>query len=110
MNIIGEVEGRNAIIVDDMVDTAGTLTEAVRTIREQGALKVFAVTTHAVLSGPAMDRIENSDLQTLLVTDTIPLSERAAASDKVQIATVAELFGEAIMRIHKDLSVSSLFN
>lgn len=109
MNIIGEVDGRDAIIVDDMVDTAGTLTEAVRTIRNQGARRVFAVTTHAVLSGPAMERIENSELETLLVTDTIPLSGKAAASSKIKVASVAGLFGEAIMRINKDLSVSSLF-
>lgn len=108
MNIIGDVKG-TALIVDDMVDTAGTLTEAVKTLLEQGATEVYAVVTHGVLSGPAIERINNSGINGLLVTDTIPLSEAGRQSDKVRVATVASLFGEAITRINQDLSVSSLF-
>jgi len=109
MNIVGDVKGKTAIIVDDMVDTAGTLTQAAGALMRQGASEVIACATHAVLSGPALDRIEASDLKTVLVTNTIPLSEAAKASPKIQTMSVANILGEAILRIHQEDSVSSLF-
>ena len=109
MHIIGDVEGKTAIIVDDMVDTAGTLTEAARALADNGAKKVCASCTHAVLSGPAIERIRNSCLEELVVTNTIPLSDEAIACGKIKQLSVAPLLGEAIRRIHSDESVSSLF-
>lgn len=109
MNIIGEVEGKHAIIVDDMVDTAGTLTRAAQALREQGAASAYAVATHPILSGPAVDRIEDSSLEGLLVTDTIPLGEDAEACSKIEVASVSQIIGEAINRIHGGDSVSSIF-
>jgi ribose-phosphate pyrophosphokinase len=109
MNIVGEVEGRDCIIVDDMIDTAGTLTNAAQAIKERGARRVFAVATHPVLSGPAVSRIKESPLEEVLVTDTIPLREEAKASGKFVQLSVARLLGEAIKRIHNSDSVSSLF-
>jgi ribose-phosphate pyrophosphokinase len=109
MNIIGDVTGRTAIIVDDMVDTAGTLTQAAQAIRDRGALDVVACATHAVLSGPALDRIEKSAISSVVVTNTIPLSDKAKASAKIHTLSVAGLLGEAIRRIHQEDSVSSLF-
>lgn len=106
MNIIGEVEGRNALIIDDMIDTAGTLTNAANALKEAGALKILAAGTHPLLSGPAYDRIENSALTSLLVTDTIPL---ARSSEKIEVVSVAEIFADAIRRIYTDESVSTLF-
>ena len=106
MNIIGEVEGKNAIIIDDMVDTAGTLTNAANALKKAGALEIIAAGTHPPLSGPAYDRIENSALSKLLVTDTIPLSR---TSDKIEVISVAEIFADAIRRIYTDESVSTLF-
>jgi ribose-phosphate pyrophosphokinase len=109
MNIVGEVEGRDCIIVDDMIDTAGTLTNAAQAIKERGARRVYAVATHPVLSGPAVSRIKESPLEEVLVTDTIPLREEAKASGKFVQLSVARLLGEAIKRIHNSDSVSSLF-
>lgn len=109
MNLIGEVAGRTAILVDDMVDTAGTLCGAARAVKDQGATQVFAVATHAVLSGPAIDRILGSVIEKVIVTDTIPLSAAALASGKFEVVSVASLFGEAIRAIHHDDSVSRLF-
>lgn len=109
MNIVGDVKGKTAIIVDDMVDTAGTMTQAAGALMRQGAREVIACATHAVLSGPALDRIEASELKTVLVTNTIPLSEAAKASPKIQTMSVANILGEAILRIHQEDSVSSLF-
>ena len=109
MNIIGEVAGKTAIIVDDMVDTAGTLTQAAHAILQKGAKDVMAWATHAVLSGPAVERIESSPLSSVTVTNTIPLSEKAKASAKIKTLSVASLLGEAIRRIHQEDSVSSLF-
>lgn len=106
MNIIGEVEGKNAIIIDDMVDTAGTLTNAANALKKAGALEIIAAGTHPLLSGPAYDRIENSALSKLLVTDTIPLSR---TSDKIEVISVAGIFADAIRRIYTDESVSTLF-
>ena len=109
MNIIGEVEGTHALLLDDMVDTAGTLVKAAKALKEHGALSVRACATHPVFSGPALDNIEESELEEILVCDSITLSERAAACPKVKVLTLATLIGEAIRRIHEDESVSSLF-
>jgi len=109
MAIIGDVEDKTAIILDDMVDTAGTLTEAASVIVENGAEQVHAYCTHPVLSGPAIDRINKSSLSSLVVTDTIPLSEEAKQCDKIETLSVAKLVGEAIMRSYRGDSVNSLF-
>lgn len=109
MNLIGEVKDKHCIILDDMIDTAGTLVKGAKAIMEHGALSVRACATHPVFSGPALDYIENSDLTELLVCDSIPLSERAAANPKIKVLSLAPLIAEAIRRIHKDESVSSLF-
>lgn len=106
MRIIGNVEGRNVVLVDDLVDTGGTLCKAAQIIMENGAESVRAVCTHPVLSGKAYENIENSVLSELVVTDTIPLSR---ASDKIRVLTVAELFSKAITNITKDGSISQLF-
>ncbi len=109
MNVIGDVKGKIAVIVDDMVDTAGTLTQAVPVLLENGASKVLGAVTHAVLSGPAIERINNSSITELVATDTIPLRGNALACQKITVLSVAELLGEAIRRIHNEDSVSSLF-
>ncbi|MBF0285379.1 MAG: ribose-phosphate pyrophosphokinase [Magnetococcales bacterium] len=110
MNIIGEVEGKDCLIMDDMVDTAGTLANAAAALMDQGARSVIAACTHGVLSGPAVDRIENSQLSEILITDTIRLSERAARCSKIRVHSVASLLGESIRRISDEGSVSSLFS
>jgi ribose-phosphate pyrophosphokinase len=109
MAIIGDVSGKTAIILDDMVDTAGTLTEAVGVLMRSGAKTVHACCAHPVLSGPAVDRIVESGLTSLVTTDTIPLSERAAATGKITVLSIAELVGEAIIRSFRGDSVTSLF-
>lgn len=109
MHLIGDVEGRRAIIVDDMIDTAGTLTQAAAAVLDHGAREVYAAATHPILSGPAVERIQNSVIEKVLVTDTIPRSESAGACDKIEVVGVGELFGEAIRRVHGGDSVSSLF-
>ncbi|MDB5961491.1 MAG: ribose-phosphate pyrophosphokinae [Massilia sp.] len=109
MNIIGEVEGRNCVIMDDMVDTAGTLTKAAEVLKSRGAKKVVAYCTHPVLSGPAIDRIAASPLDELVVTDTIPLSPAAAACGKIRQVSCAPLLAETFKRIIKGDSVISLF-
>ena len=109
MNIIGEVQGKTAIILDDMVDTAGTLTEAARALKDRGATEVHACCTHPVLSGPAVDRIENCPIDSLVVTNTIPLRENASACSRIVSLSIAELLGETIKRIHSSDSVSTLF-
>ena len=109
MNIIGDVEGRCAVIVDDMIDTAGTLTQAAAAILDHGAEKVYAVATHAILSGPAVERIERSVIEKVLVTDTIPRSEVARGAERIEVLSVGELLGEAIRRVHGGDSVTSLF-
>jgi ribose-phosphate pyrophosphokinase len=109
MNIIGEVAGRTCLIMDDMVDTANTLCEAANALKEKGAARVLAYCTHAVLSGPAIGRIENSALDELVVTDTIPLSEAARNCTRIRQLSTAELLAETIRRINSDESVSSLF-
>ena len=109
MNIIGEVDGRTCIIMDDMVDTAGTLCKAATALKANGAKKVVAYCTHPVLSGPAVERVNSSDLDALVVTDTIPLRDDAAASPRIRQLSVAEIMAETIRRISNDDSVSSLF-
>ena len=109
MHLIGEVKDRTAILVDDIADTAGTLAHAGNALKEKGALKVMACITHPVLSGPAVERIESSAIETLFVTDTIPLVAEAAASSRIKVLSVSELLGKAIRRIHNADSVSNLF-
>lgn len=109
LHVIGDVKDRDVVIVDDMVDTAGTLIHSVEALIKEGARKVFAACTHPVLSGEALDRIENSQLEKIIVTDTISLNEKARSSEKILVISVAELFGEAIRRISRGHSVSSLF-
>ena len=109
MHIIGEVEGKTCILVDDMVDTAGTLCKAAEALKQHGAAKVVAYCTHPVLSGPAVDNISNSDLDELVVTDTIPLSEAAANCTKIRQLTLANLLAESIRRVSNEESISALF-
>ncbi|MDQ6954480.1 MAG: ribose-phosphate pyrophosphokinase [Mariprofundaceae bacterium] len=109
MNIIGEVEGRHCIIIDDMVDTAGTLCSAAEALMDHGASKVTGYATHGVLSGPAAERLENSCLSELVISDTIKQPEHILATGKVRILTVANLMGEAIKRIYSARSISSLY-
>jgi ribose-phosphate pyrophosphokinase len=109
MHLIGDVKGRDCIIVDDMIDTAGTLEGAARALHEKGAKSIIACASHGVLSGPAIARITKSPLSEVIVTDTIPLSEQAKACPKIRQVSIARLLGEAIKRIHSSDSVSSLF-
>jgi len=109
MNIIGDVKDRDCIILDDMIDTAGTLCNAAKALKDRGARRVYAAATHAVLSGPAVERIRASCLEEVVVTDTVPLKAAAIESGKFKVLTVARLLGEAIKRIHNSDSVSSLF-
>ena len=110
MNLIGDVEGRTAILVDDMVDTAGTLCTAANALKERGALKVVSYCTHAVLSGKALENIKNSQLDELVVTDTIPLSSEALAVGKIRQLTIADLLAESIRRVSNEESISALFD
>lgn len=110
MHLIGDVTNKTAVIVDDMIDTAGTLTQAVDSLLKNGAKRVFAIATHPVLSGPAISRITESPIEKVFVADTIPLSEQAVRSGKIQVVTVAPVLAEAIKRIHDHDSVSSLFD
>jgi ribose-phosphate pyrophosphokinase len=109
MNILGEVEGKNAIIIDDIVATAGSLIEATQALKEQGAKDIYAAITHPVLSGPALKRIESCSLKHITVCDTIPV-EDFKMHPKIKVLSVAALLGEAIKRIHREESVSSLFD
>ncbi len=109
MNIIGEVEGRVCVLVDDMVDTAGTLCQAAQALKDRGAARVVAYCTHPVLSGPAIENIEHSTLDELVVTDTIPLREAALECSRIRALSVAGVLGESLRRIHLEESVSSLF-
>jgi ribose-phosphate pyrophosphokinase len=109
MNIIGEVEGRNVVIVDDIIDTAGTLIHSVQALFDQGAKSISAACTHAVLSGPAISRINSSQLDRVITTTSIPTQEKQAECAKLQPLSVANLLAEAIKRIHREDSVSSLF-
>lgn len=109
MNVIGEVEDMVCVLIDDMVDTAGTLCEAAKTLKQQGGSRVVAYITHPVLSGPAVERIQDSELDELVVTDTIPLSEAALACPRIRQLSVAELLAETVRRISDAESVSSLY-
>jgi ribose-phosphate pyrophosphokinase len=109
MNIIGDIKGKTAIILDDMVDTGGTLVEAAEALVENGAAQVYACCTHPVLSGNATKKIEQSSIKSLLTTNTVPLSREASKSPKIEVVSVAEIFGEAVKRVYFSKSVSSLF-
>ena len=108
-HIIGDVKDRDVLIVDDIVDTAGTLTLGAKALKDAGARRVFATCTHPVLSSPAIDRIKDSPIEELVVSDTIPLNGKAAACEQIKVVSVGNLLAEAIRRIHEDASVSSLF-
>ena len=108
MNLIGDVQGKTAVLVDDMIDTAGTITEGARLLRQKGARQVYACATHAVFSGPAISRLSSGVLEEVIVTNTIPLPE-SEKFEQLTILSVANLLGEAIWRIHEDSSVSSMF-
>lgn len=108
MNIIGDVKDKTVILVDDMIDTAGTITHGAQALVDYGAKEVYACCTHPVLSGPAIERIQNSPISELLVLDTISLPEEKKI-DKIKTMSVAPVFAEAIERIYEDLSVSTLF-
>ena len=109
MNVIGDVSGRTCIIQDDIIDTAGTITKAAEALKNNGADRIFACAVHGVLSGPAIERIERSPIDRLLVTNTIPLTENKARCEKIKVLSVARLLGQAIKSIHEETSVSSLF-
>ena len=109
MHLIGDVRNKTAVILDDMVDTAGTLTQAAKALKDNGATAVYACATHGVLSGPAIERINNSDIAEIVLTDTIPVGDKESMTSKITILSVSGLLAEAIRRIHEDESVSSLF-
>jgi len=109
MHIIGEVDGKNTLILDDIIDTAGTLTKTVEALKTHGSRRVLAACVHGVLSGPALERIEKSPLELVLISNTTPVDEKLQKSSKLRALSVARLLGEAILRIHENSSVSSLF-
>ena len=109
MHLIGDVKGRPALIIDDLIDTAGTLVKTVEALLKEGATKVYAGSTHAVLSGPAVKRICESPLEELIVTDSVPLTENAKEVDKIKVLSVAELLARGIRSIHEETSISELF-
>ena len=110
MHVIGEIDGRNCVIMDDMIDTAGTLVKAAEVLKERGAKSVFAYCTHPVFSGPAIERIKNSQIDEVVITNTIPLHAHAKATPKIRQLSVAFLFAETIRRISDGESVTSLFS
>ncbi|NVN99567.1 MAG: ribose-phosphate pyrophosphokinase [Geobacteraceae bacterium] len=110
MHLIGDVAGKTAIILDDMIDTAGTLTQAATALKNHGATRIYACATHGVLSGPALKRINESAIEEVIITDTIPLPTGTESQAKIKVLTISELLAEAIRRIHQDESVSSLFD
>jgi len=109
MRIIGDVSGCAAVIVDDLIDTAGTMGRAAQAVMEAGAVRVMAAATHGVLSGPAMERLASSALDTLIITDTIAPRPEVLSEPRIQVVSVAALMAEAISRIHEEASISSLF-
>ncbi len=109
MNVIGEVDGKNAIILDDMIDTGGTTIQAASALKEKGATRIIAACTHAVLSGNAVEKLNNSVIEELIVTNTIPLDSKKQMCTKLTVLSIASLIGEAIKRIHEESSISSLF-
>jgi ribose-phosphate pyrophosphokinase len=108
-HVVGEVSGRTALVVDDMVDTGGTLGKVAQALKDAGAREVLASASHAVLSGKAVERVEASPLSKLIVTDSIPLAEAKRASPKIVVLSIAELMAKAIRNIHEESSVTSLF-
>ncbi|MCF8261435.1 MAG: ribose-phosphate pyrophosphokinase [Melioribacteraceae bacterium] len=108
MNIIGEVEGKDILLVDDMIDTGGTFVSAIDALKQKGAKRIFGAVTHPLLSGPAVERIDNSELEKLYVSDSIPLGNKK--SSKIEVKSCSELFAESIIRIHRKESISSLFD
>ncbi|HEV2114586.1 MAG TPA: ribose-phosphate diphosphokinase, partial [Terriglobales bacterium] len=109
MHVIGDVNGRTCLLIDDLIDTAGTLVKTARALKDNGASRVFACATHAVLSGPAVDNLAKSDIEQVVVTDTIPLSEAAQREPKIKVRSIAGLIARAIQSIHEETSVSKLF-
>jgi len=109
MNVVGRVRGKNALLLDDMIDTAGTITQAAMALKDRGANTIYACCTHPVFSGSAIERIEDSCLKNVVVTDTIPLKEKGVSCDKIQTLSVSNLLGEAIKRIYGEDSISELF-
>lgn len=109
MNVIGDVKDKDVVILDDLIDTAGTTTQAAQALKDNGAKRVFAACSHAVLSGPAIERINNSVLEEVITTDTIPMDSKVSICSKIKVLSVAQLLAEAIKRIHEETSVSSLF-
>ena len=109
MHIIGEVEGKHCLIIDDLIDTAGTLVKGAEALLAGGAKKVSAAASHGVLSGPAVQRISQSNISTVVFTDSIPLSREAKACDRIQALSVAPLLAQAIQSIHEETSISTLF-
>ena len=109
MHVIGDVEGHSAIIFDDMIDTAGTIAQAAKALKENGAIKVFATCAHAVLSGPAIERLNNSVLEEVVVSNTVPLEEKEKQCPKLKVLNIAPILAEAIKRIHEESSINSLF-
>jgi len=109
MNVIGDVKGRDTLLLDDMIDTAGTTTQAALALKEKGSRRVYAASTHAVLSGPAIDRINDSVIEEVIVTNTIPLDSRKERCKKLTVLSIASLLADAIKRIHEESSISSLF-
>ena len=109
MHLIGDVSGRPALIVDDIIDTAGTLVKTAEALLENGATKVFAACTHPVLSGPAVERITKSEIEEVVVTDSVPLSDAARNVPKIKVLSVAPLLARGIQSIHEETSISELF-
>jgi ribose-phosphate pyrophosphokinase len=109
MNIIGSVKDKNVVILDDMIDTAGTMVQASNALKNEGAIEVYACCTHPVLSGPAIERIESSEIKEVIITDTIPLSDKAKSCSRIKTLSIATLLSETIKRIYYNESVSSLF-
>ncbi|HLS54327.1 MAG TPA: ribose-phosphate diphosphokinase, partial [Tissierellaceae bacterium] len=109
MNVIGDIEGKDAVMVDDIIDTGGTIVNAATILKEMGAKRVFGCATHGVLSGPAVDRICDSVIEKFIITDTIPLKKKCE-DDKIEVVSVAPLFAEAIQRINENRSVSVIFD
>jgi ribose-phosphate pyrophosphokinase len=109
MNVIGDVKGRNCLVVDDIIDTAGTLVKNAEALLKAGAMKVYACCTHPVLSGPAVERIVNSDIVEVVVTNTIPLHSEARKCKKISVLSVGKLLAQAVQSIHEETSVSVLF-
>jgi ribose-phosphate pyrophosphokinase len=109
MHVIGDVNGRTCLLIDDLIDTAGTLVKTARALRENGALRIFACASHPVLSGPAVENLAKSDIEQVIVTNTIPLSEAARRESKIKVLSIAGLIARAIQSIHEETSVSKLF-